>query len=188
MTNQKETRKAYYEKHKEELKAKQNAYYQEHKEEIKAKARAKRAAEKEEGIERTRKKYVYEKPLNEKQIAKRFLKPLKDKFKGFKFGIDGSVLLIEVKLPFRCVKIEYGVKHCDEEELAKLQKELRNRVRKLLKHNHIVIVDCQYAQLFISKNEDVDAVCEETRNFVKEKLAIYGQYYKNNKKCNKDFE
>ena len=131
----------------------------------------------------TRKAY-YEKSLTEKQQTKRMLKPLKEKFKGFTFDFDGNVIIIEAKLPFRCIKEEYEVRHCDDEEISKIQKEFRNRLRPLLTKRNIVIVECAYLQLFISKEENIDAVCEETVRFLKEKTEIYGQYEKNGKVCN----
>lgn len=177
-----------YEKNKEAIKEKQRKYYIEHKEEILAKAKEKRASEKTNGVVKPKKKYVYEKPLTPKQAEKKFIKSLKEKYKGFKFEMNDNVLVVEVKNPFRLIKEAYGVKHCDDEGINKLQFELRRRLHPLSKHNNLVIVDCQYTQLFLSKEDNIDELCEETRKFIKEKLAIYGQYYKNNKKCNKDFE
>ena len=122
------------------------------------------------------------------QSLKKFLKPFKDKYKGFSFSFDGDVVTVEVKMPFRVMIEEYGLKHCDEDELRKLQTELRRRLYPMLKSKHIIIVDCQYTQLYLEKDENLDEVCEETRKFLNEKLEIYGPYYKNKKKCNKDFE
>lgn len=171
----------HYEKHKEELKAKQIAYNQEHREEIKEKRRAKVAAQKENGTYKP-----YKKPPTEKQQTKKMLKELERKFNGFTLGFDENIIIIEVKLPFRCIKEEYEVRHCDDDEISKIQKELRNRLRPLLTKKNIVVVECSYLQLFISKEENIDAVCEETVKFLKEKTEIYGKYEKNGKLCNSD--
>lgn len=163
----------------EKNKSRQLTYYQKHKEEINEKIRAKRAAQKEDGTYKP-----YKKPLTEKQQTKMMLKPLKEKFNGFTFDFDGNVIIIDVKLPFRCIKEEYEVRHCDDDEISKIQKELRNRLRPLLAKKNIVIVEWSYLQLFISKEENIDAVCEETVKFLKEKTERYGQYEKNGKLCN----
>lgn len=180
--------KTYYERNKEELKAKQLEYYYSHKEEIAAKIKAKKEAEKAAGIVKPKKKYVYEKPLTPKQAAKKFLKPFKEKYKGFTFELNGNIVAIEVKLPFRIIKEEYGVKHCDETAYQKIQNELRRKVYPLCKYKNIIVIECQYLQAFLSKDENLDEICTLIREFVAEKLTIYGQYTKRGYLVGANFE
>lgn len=184
----KEANRKQYEKNKEAIRERQKAYYAAHKEEILAKQKAKAEAEKASGVVKPKKKYVSNKPLTPKQAAKKFLKPFKEKYKGFTFELNDNIVAIEVKLPFRIVKEEYGVKHCDDATYQKIQNELRRKVYPLCKHNHIIVIECQYLQAFLSKDENLDEICTIIREFVKEKLEIYGQYTKRGYLVGADFE
>ena len=181
-------RKDYYERHKDAIKEKVSKYYNEHKEEIAAKAKAKRDAEKLAGVIKVKKKYVYDKPLTPKQEAKKFIEPFKEKYKGFKFKYDGTVLSFEINLPFRIMVEEYGAKRCDDKEYARLQNILRRRLNEVDDSNKIVVLECGYIDAHITNMEKADEICEVCRDFVKEQLEIYGSYIKNGRKVGEHFE
>lgn len=181
----------YYLKHKDEWKAKQLEYYYQHKEEIAAKIKAKKEAEKAAGIVKETKpkgRPKVEKPLTEKQKQKQFINSLKSKFKGFDFELDGDIMTIEIKLPFRIIIEKYGTKHCDDAEYQKIQNELRRKVYPMCKKQHLIVIECQYLQLFISKEENIEELCNTVRDFVKKKLEIYGKYKKSGRFVGADFE
>lgn len=177
-----------YEKNKEKVKERQRKYYQEHKVEILEKQKAKAEAEKASGVVKPKNKYVSNKPLTPKQAAKKFLKPFKEKYKGFTFELNDNIVAIEVKLPFRIVKEEYGFKRCDDETYQKIQNELRRKVYPMCKKQNIIVIECQYLQAFLSKDENLDEICTTIREFVREKLEIYGQYTKRGYLVGADFE
>lgn len=173
-----------YLKNKEKIIDYQRNYYLYHKEEILRKSKEKRDAEKTENVAKPKKKYVYKKPPTPRQQIKAF----KDKFKGFTFQVRDKILITEIQLPFRIMIEKYGASHCDDKTYNKLQCEIRRRLHPICKEKHLVIIDYKHLQLYTTLTDNLDAIFTEARNFVKEKLAIYGQYYKNNKPCNKDFE
>lgn len=182
-------RKDYYERHKDAIKEKVSKYYNEHKEEIAAKAKAKRDAEKLAGVIKVKKKYVYDKPLTPKQEAKKFIEPFKEKYKGFKFKYDGTVLSFEIKLPFRIMEIDnYGVKHCNDKEYARLQSIIRRRINEVDPAQNIVILECGYLQVFLKSLDKAEEICQVCRIFVKEQLEIYGSYIKKGRKVGEYFE
>ena len=195
----------------------QQRYYERHREEILAKAKAKRI-EKEYTPEEYQKKLDYnreyykrkrasmtneeiesknkdsninykEKHRTKSAIQKEWLKPYKEKFKGFVFKFDDDILTIDVKLPFRCIITDaYGAKHCDEKTLEKLQRELRSKIGSMHKYQHLIVIDCNSIQLYLKNTDNLDEICTIVREFILEKLKIFGRYEKNGKLCNADFQ
>lgn len=195
----------------------QQRYYERHREEILAKAKAKRI-EKEYTPEEYQKKLDYNREYYKRKrasmtdaeidslnkvantrykakhrtktaIQKEWLLPFKEKFKGFVFKFDDDILTIDIKLPFRCIITDdYGVKHCDEKTLEKLQREIRGKISAMHKYQHLIVIDCNSIQLYLKNTDNLDEICTIIREFILEKLKIFGRYEKNGKLCNADFQ
>lgn len=162
-------------------------YYQAHKEQRKDTARenyykSKGMTEEEARIKRNEKAREYYRKAHPKIAYRAEIKDLKEKYKGFKFEYDGTILSFEIKLPFRVMQESYGVKHCDDKEYARLQNVLRRRINEVDSSNKIVVLECGYIDCHLSSLENVDQICEVCRDFVRENLKIYGYYIKKGKK------
>lgn len=129
-------------------------------------------------------------PKNEKRyLEKKNESPLRKKHKGFKFSVDGGVVCMEVKSPFRITfKKENGVQRIDENAYRHLQCELRRRVANIEPTQHLVIVDDSYIQIYMRKDGNIDAVVECVKKFIMEQVEIYGQYTIRGKKIGKIFD
>lgn len=195
----------------------QQRYYERHREEILAKAKAKRI-EKEYTPEEYQKKLDYNREYYKRKrasmtdaeidslnqaansrykakhrtktaIQKEWLLPFKEKFKGFVFKFDEDILTIEVKLPFSCTFTdEYGVTHCDEKTLEKLQREIRGKISAIHKFQHLIVIDCNSLQIYLKNTDNLDEICTIVREFILEKLEIFPRCVKNGKMRNADFK
>lgn len=117
---------------------------------------------------------------------KKIAKELNEKHKGFKFAYDGTILSLEVKLPFRVMVMDtYGNKHCDDETYSKIQFELRRKLHTIDNTKTITIVECGFIQYFTSNIDKIEDVVEEIKRFIVEKTELYGKYIKRGYECNK---
>lgn len=168
-------------------------YYQAHKEQRKDTARehyyiSKGMTEEEARQKRNEKAREYYRKAHPKFSYRAEIKDLKEKYKGFKFEYDGTILSFEIALPFRIMVEEYGVKHCDDKEYGRLQNIIRRRIKAIDPSENIVILACGYLQVFLKNMDKVEEICQECRVFVKEQLAIYGPYVKRGRQVGEHFE
>lgn len=125
----------------------------------------------------------YAKPRTKTAILKELVRPLKNKYKGFKFEVtDGTAIVIEIKLPFRIFKYIGSNRMCDDEAYEKIQRELRNKVAEVYPYRNLIVVECQFIQIHVLNTDKLDELCEVTKNFIEDKYKVYGQYIKNGKK------
>lgn len=118
---------------------------------------------------------------------KEWLKPYKEKFNGFKFEFNDDILIVEVKLPFNIVKVVSGVRHCDEDKIYELQKELRKRISQVEEEKHLIILDCHYVQIYLSNVGHLDEICTLTKEFIQQQIEVFGRKTIRGRKTNKDF-
>jgi hypothetical protein len=175
---QREYYRKYYQKHKQQRKDDAREYYY----------KSKGLSDEEARLKRNEKARDYYRSTHPKINFKAEIQHLKDKYKGFKFKYDGTVLSFEIKLPFRIMVEEYGAKRCDDKEYARLQNILRRRLNEVDDSNKIVVLECGYIDAHITNMEKADEICEVCRDFVKEQLEIYGSYIKNGRKVGEHFE
>lgn len=135
----------------------------------------------------------YQKKRKENPVAirKDFIKNLKAKYKGFNFEYNdikkGHIFIVEVKNPFRIMNKYYDMNLCDTKAYNKLQNELKRRIQTIDKHKSIIIVEPSYTQVFLTNTDNIEIICDIVNEFIKDNIAIYGQYKKNGKKMGAAF-
>ena len=132
-------------------------------------------------------RYWEKRRKNPVYIRKQMIYRLRDKYKGFKFEYIGDTFVIEVLNPFRIMTNKSGLNLHDDATYNRVQNDLRKKIKAIDSETHMVIVEPTYTQVYLSKIDNVDAVCDAIKDFVVNNLEIYGAYKKNGKAMGKKF-
>lgn len=137
--------------------------------------------------ETARNKAKFLKTENGKQFLEKQnrIKALKTKYNGFNidFDKDTEVYSIDVVLPFRCQKTQYGLTNMDTNAYIEIQKDLSKRITSILNtRKHITVVEENYVQSVITDIEKIEDVIVEIKKWGRENVEKYGEYVFKGKK------